>query len=163
MVYGLWCLMPLLVVIDTDCTGSCKSNYHTITTMTAPIEFYYIRYDVKIQKSYIWWNSFFLTLNKRERKWKGQSRMGNPETLATLGAQDTGQRQSRDTGNTWIVFVLCLVLPVLPVSLDCLCPVSCAPSVASVSGLSLSDTSHVKVVDVNEQKLKSVLNLSKDL
>ena len=100
MVYGLWCLMPLLVVIDTDCTGSCKSNYHTITTMTAPIEFYYIRYDVKIQKSYIWWNSFFLTLNKRERKWKGQSRMGNPETLATLGAQDTGQRQSRDTGNT---------------------------------------------------------------
>ena len=25
-----------LVVIDTDCTGSCKSNYHTIMTMTAP-------------------------------------------------------------------------------------------------------------------------------
>ena len=27
----------LLVVIDTDCTGSCKSNYHTITTMIAPL------------------------------------------------------------------------------------------------------------------------------
>ena len=26
----------VLVVIDTDWTGSCKSNYHTITTMTAP-------------------------------------------------------------------------------------------------------------------------------
>ena len=25
-----------LVVIGTDCIGSCKSNYHTITTMTAP-------------------------------------------------------------------------------------------------------------------------------
>jgi hypothetical protein len=25
-----------IVVIDTDCTGSCKSNYHTITTTTAP-------------------------------------------------------------------------------------------------------------------------------
>jgi hypothetical protein len=25
-----------LVVIGTDCTGSCKSNYHTITTTTAP-------------------------------------------------------------------------------------------------------------------------------
>ena len=25
-----------LVVICTDCTGSCKSNYHTITTTTAP-------------------------------------------------------------------------------------------------------------------------------
>jgi hypothetical protein len=26
------------VVIDTDCIGSCKSNYHTITTMTAPLK-----------------------------------------------------------------------------------------------------------------------------
>jgi hypothetical protein len=26
----------ILVVIGTDCTGSCKSNYHTITTTTAP-------------------------------------------------------------------------------------------------------------------------------
>ena len=25
-----------LVVIGTDCIGSCKSNYHTITTMTTP-------------------------------------------------------------------------------------------------------------------------------
>ena len=25
-----------LVVIDTDCTGSCKSNYHTFMTITAP-------------------------------------------------------------------------------------------------------------------------------
>jgi hypothetical protein len=26
-----------LVVIGTDCTGSCKSNYHTITTTIAPL------------------------------------------------------------------------------------------------------------------------------
>ena len=26
--------LTTLVVIGTDCTGSCKSNYHTITTMT---------------------------------------------------------------------------------------------------------------------------------
>jgi hypothetical protein len=25
------------VVIGTDCIGSCKSNYHTITAMTAPL------------------------------------------------------------------------------------------------------------------------------
>jgi hypothetical protein len=28
--------LTILVVIGTDCTGSCKSNYHTIMTMTAP-------------------------------------------------------------------------------------------------------------------------------
>jgi hypothetical protein len=28
--------LTTLVVIGNDCTGSCKSNYHTITTTTAP-------------------------------------------------------------------------------------------------------------------------------
>jgi hypothetical protein len=28
--------LTTLVVIGTECTGSCKSNYHTIMTMTAP-------------------------------------------------------------------------------------------------------------------------------
>ena len=28
--------LTTLVMISTDCTGSCKSNYHTITTTTAP-------------------------------------------------------------------------------------------------------------------------------
>ena len=28
--------LTTLVVIGTGCTGRCKSNYHTITTMTAP-------------------------------------------------------------------------------------------------------------------------------
>jgi hypothetical protein len=27
-----------LVVIGTDCIGSCKSNYHTIMTTTAPLK-----------------------------------------------------------------------------------------------------------------------------
>ena len=29
--------LTTLVVIGIDCTGSCKSNYHTMTTTTAPI------------------------------------------------------------------------------------------------------------------------------
>jgi hypothetical protein len=28
--------LTILVMIGTDCTGSCKSNHHTITTTTAP-------------------------------------------------------------------------------------------------------------------------------
>jgi hypothetical protein len=28
--------LTTLVVIGTDCTGSCKSNYHAITTTMAP-------------------------------------------------------------------------------------------------------------------------------
>jgi hypothetical protein len=60
--------------------------------------------------------------------------MDNPEKLATLGKQDTGQRLEKPEG----------------VSLDCpfliassvfcnLYPVSCVPSVASFFGLSILD------------------------
>jgi hypothetical protein len=76
----------------------------------------------------------------------------NPETLETLSTQDTGRRQSRDTGNIehprhwtktiqrhWkIVFVQCLGCSMFPVSLDCLRPVSWVLNVSSVSGLSSS-------------------------
>ena len=30
--------LTTLVVIGTDCIGSCKSNYHTITATTTPLE-----------------------------------------------------------------------------------------------------------------------------
>jgi hypothetical protein len=32
--------LTMLVVIGIDCKGSCKSNYHTITTMTAPYDYW---------------------------------------------------------------------------------------------------------------------------
>ena len=31
--------LTTLVVIWTDCTGSCKSNYHTITAMAIPYQY----------------------------------------------------------------------------------------------------------------------------
>ena len=34
-------------------------------------------------------------INKHQRKLKGQSRMDNPEKLATLCTQGTGQRQTK--------------------------------------------------------------------
>ena len=53
--------------------------------------------------------SNIFNVNKRQKKLKGRSRMGNPEKLATLGTQDTRQinvreyriknGQSRETGN----------------------------------------------------------------
>ena len=39
--------LTTLMGIGTNCTGSYKSNYHTITTMTAPI---YIRTYIKVLK-----------------------------------------------------------------------------------------------------------------
>ena len=43
------------------------------------------------------------TINKRERKTKGATRMDNPETLTTLGSQYTGRRQTQDV-NLIIVY-----------------------------------------------------------
>jgi len=44
--------------------------------------------------------------NKRQRKTRGQSRMDNPETLATLSTQDTGQisvREKRENNQEWTI------------------------------------------------------------
>jgi hypothetical protein len=34
--------LTTLVVIGTDCTGSCKSNNHTITTTMAPVYLFFV-------------------------------------------------------------------------------------------------------------------------
>ena len=40
--------LTTLVVIGTDCTGSCKSNYHLIMTTTAPVNVNQYRYTCTI-------------------------------------------------------------------------------------------------------------------
>jgi hypothetical protein len=42
--------------------------------------------------------------NKHYRILKGQSLMDNPETLATLGTQDTGQGQTQQKHNKSYIF-----------------------------------------------------------
>jgi len=37
MLYLMYPELTTLVVIGIDCIGSCKSNYHMITTMTVPL------------------------------------------------------------------------------------------------------------------------------
>ena len=48
--------LTMLVVIGTDCIGSYKSNYHTITNTTAPILFSlsYVDNKLYIYGSYYW-------------------------------------------------------------------------------------------------------------
>ena len=40
MLYRAGFELTTLVVIGTDCISSCKFNYHTITTTTAPLKMY---------------------------------------------------------------------------------------------------------------------------
>ena len=46
------CEITTLVVIGTDCTGSCKPNYHTTTTTTAPEIFIIVIYSYGHIKPY---------------------------------------------------------------------------------------------------------------
>jgi hypothetical protein len=99
--------------------------------------------------------------NKRNKKPKGQSGCQSldylcpvscvPDVATVSGLSLSCVLCTRCCHCLWIVFVLCLVYPMLPLSLDCLCPVypmlplsldclcpvSCVPDVASVSGLFL--------------------------
>ena len=53
------------VVIGTDCIGSCKSNYHTITATTAPVvRIYLTRPSIKIV--FLYWKSR-MTITARQR------------------------------------------------------------------------------------------------
>jgi hypothetical protein len=44
--------LATLVMIDTDCTSSCKSKHHTITTTTATLMIHSYRDDTQLQRWY---------------------------------------------------------------------------------------------------------------
>jgi len=52
MLYRVHIELTTLVVIGTDCTGGCKSNYHTITTTTAPIN---CQWHYLLKWCFKWW------------------------------------------------------------------------------------------------------------
>jgi hypothetical protein len=58
----------MLVVIGTDCIDSCKSNYHTITSMMAPPFFFKVIWDSSLLTEMICELSPFIKLNKGDNK-----------------------------------------------------------------------------------------------
>jgi hypothetical protein len=63
--------LTTLVVIGTDCTGSCKSNFRMITTTTTPLS-YYVGWQIKwcvrsvIEKKYY---IYFFSITLRTNGW----------------------------------------------------------------------------------------------
>jgi hypothetical protein len=95
--------LPTLVVVDTDCTGSCKWNYHTITTTTTPF-YWHILPFVTDTLIYIWsrifmyyfvgiisWYGINSVLNKRQEKNKGWWEL----SIQRYRQQDTEWRQKK--------------------------------------------------------------------
>jgi hypothetical protein len=53
--------LTMLVVIGTDCIGSCKSNYHMITTMEAPRMIVHMQRSIyKLIKNMLWSHYFYI-------------------------------------------------------------------------------------------------------
>ena len=68
MLYRTGFELTTLVVIATDCTVSCKSNYHTITTTTAPVSVC-VKINVKIKQAKAH-TQRRKSINKQTRKYK---------------------------------------------------------------------------------------------
>ena len=57
------CELKTLVVIGTDCIGSIKSNYHTITTTPVPVE------SVQLTMFYCFYLVIFLQGLRKQEEW----------------------------------------------------------------------------------------------
>jgi hypothetical protein len=69
--------LTALVVIDTNCTGSCKSNYYTITTITDPITV------VKLKSS--WMKILkYTTLCDKVCQWLATGRLFSVSTMVSF-------------------------------------------------------------------------------
>ena len=74
--------LTTLVVISTDCIGSCKSNYHTVTTTTTPevftccvfnnLTFTHCRFDSNIKCFYMCYGEQNDSFSMKEQ-WKGKN------------------------------------------------------------------------------------------
>jgi hypothetical protein len=66
---SLWSRFEITsVVISTDCIGSCKSNYHAITAMTAPLLFWGRWYKLEFKLEAQWAAPVSLTFHSALRK-----------------------------------------------------------------------------------------------
>jgi hypothetical protein len=106
----------ILVVIGTDCTGSCKSNYHTITTMTGHLilcRTFVYQYLISLQTTnsdkytMLDWNSFKWTTSMA-----GSSIMSDGFTRTSLFKHVISQRLKGQNSHemNWEVALLCWIV-----------------------------------------------------
>jgi hypothetical protein len=85
---SLWSRFELTtsVVIGTDCIGSCKSNYHTNTAMTAPV-LVWNRYnsqcdDDQLEQLMRWWPT--RTVNGQYQSFQNSGKVINKNEISSM-------------------------------------------------------------------------------
>ena len=123
-----------LVVIGTDCLGSCKSNYHTITPIASPPNNYVGKHQImEHHKCNTFWETIIIISLSHDKYWRGWG-VPNEQILGNTVNNITRQFTKRVTiaqellrlvlcsnsisWTTFHTFLLCFVLFCFYIFLD---------------------------------------------
>ena len=109
----MWSNLSVGWWVGTDCIGSCKSNYHTITTTAAPNwasdVFSFVTYCIYFHVFRIFFFSFFFILSKFQidfHSWSTTSKYVSYQIISTYLIHIKGSWWQSDSGYWYLTLFL---------------------------------------------------------